>query len=141
MSLENKLPGTDGTAKEGAGESQMIPVVQEFLNVGKQTVETGVVTVSKKIEQEVKEVSMPLIREEIIIDRVPIGTTVSAEAPVSRYEGDTLIIPVVKEELIVQKRLILVEEVRITKRAITTAFKEQVTLRKEVIEVKEEKKN
>jgi len=119
----------------------MIPVVQEFLNVSKQTVETGTVRVSKKVEEKVEDVSMPLMQEEIVIDRVPIGTTISAEAPLSRYEGDTLIIPVVKEEYVVQKRLVLVEEVRITKRTIVTEFKEQVKLRKEVIEVKEEKKD
>ena len=140
MSLDIKQ-GVDGRTKEHAEEVQTIPVVQEFLNVSKQTVETGVVTVSKKVEQKVEDVSMSLMQEEIIIDRVPIGTTISAEAPVPRYEGETLIIPVVKEELIVQKRLILVEEVRITKRPIVTEVKEQVKLRKEAIEVKGEKKN
>ncbi|HZB11553.1 MAG TPA: YsnF/AvaK domain-containing protein [Chryseolinea sp.] len=141
MSLDIKQPSGDGTIKQDAKEGHMIPVVQEFLNVSKQTVETGTVRVSKKVEEKVEDVSMPLMHEEIVIDRVPIGTTISAEAPLSRYEGDTLIIPVVKEEYVVQKRLILVEEVRITKRTIVTEFKEQVKLRKEVIEVKEEKKD
>jgi uncharacterized protein (TIGR02271 family) len=141
MSLDINQPSVKGETKQAAEEGQIIPVVQEFLNVSKQTVETGVVTVSKKVEEKVEDVSMPLMQEEIIIDRVPIGTTISAEAPLSRYEGDTLIIPVVKEEFVVQKRLILVEEVRITKRKIVTEFNEQVKLRKEAIEVKEEKKN
>jgi uncharacterized protein (TIGR02271 family) len=138
MSTDIKQPGAAQTATEGKGEPQIIPVVQEFLSVGKRSVETGKVIVSKNVEQEVKDVSIPLMEDEIIIDRVPIGSTVSAE-PASRYEGDTLVIPVVKEELIIQKRLILVEEVRIRKRTIATEFKEQVTLHKEVVEVKEEK--
>jgi hypothetical protein len=39
-----------------------------------------------------------------------------AEPPVQRQEGDTLILPVVEEVLVVEKRLMLREEIRITRR-------------------------
>jgi stress response protein YsnF len=43
---------------------------------------------------------------------VPIGREV-AQAPLPFEEGDTLIIPVVEERLIVEKRLVVVEEIRV----------------------------
>ena len=54
-------------------------------------------------------------------------------SPPVRYEGDTIIIPVIKEVLV--KRNLLVEEVRITKRTGETVVQQQVALRKENVTV------
>jgi hypothetical protein len=56
-----------------------------------------------------------LFREGYSIERVQIDRIV-AEPPVQRQEGDTLILPVVEEVLVVEKRLMLREEIRITRR-------------------------
>lgn len=49
------------------------------------------------------------------IERVHIGKVIEARAE-SRQEGETLILPVVEEVLVYQKKLLLKEEVRITRR-------------------------
>jgi hypothetical protein len=55
-----------------------------------------------------------LTSEQISIERVPVNRLVEEPAE-NRQEGDTLIIPVVEEVLVLQKRILLREELRITK--------------------------
>jgi stress response protein YsnF len=58
-------------------------------------------------------------------------------APEPRYEGDTLIIPVVEEMLVTEKRLLLREEVRITRRQRTEQAEIRDVLRREIVDVEE----
>lgn len=54
-------------------------------------------------------------------------------APSIRYEGDTMIIPVIKEVIIIEKKLLLIEEVYITKHINTTIEQTNVMLREEEV--------
>lgn len=59
--------------------------------------------------------SDPLFTENVHVENVPVNRIV--DGPVSvRQEGDVTIIPVVEEVITIQKRLLLREEVRITRR-------------------------
>ncbi|MDB5301088.1 MAG: hypothetical protein JWO87_2751, partial [Phycisphaerales bacterium] len=55
--------------------------------------------------------------------------------PEVRREGDTLIVPLVEEVLVVEKRLVLREEVRVTTRRSQTHQPQRVTLRSEEAEI------
>jgi stress response protein YsnF len=48
-----------------------------------------------------------------------------------REEGDTLIIPVVEEELIVQKRFVLKEEIHVRRRRTKERVTKSITLARE----------
>jgi stress response protein YsnF len=50
------------------------------------------------------------------VERVPIDMLVSGPEPMQHYEGDTLVIPVLEEVLVLEKRVRLKEEVRVTRR-------------------------
>jgi uncharacterized protein (TIGR02271 family) len=141
MSSDAKQPINDSSESKGTADLKVMPVIQEFVRVGKQTVETGRVIATKSVKEEVADISVTLNRDDLSIERIPIGEYIESDAPESRYEGDTLIIPVVKEELVIQKRLVLIEEIRITKRRATTELNEQVTLRKEEVEIRTESNN
>ena len=54
-----------------------------------------------------------------------------AEAPAARVEGDTTVIPVVEERLVVVKRLVLVEEVRVRHVLERQVVSEPVVLRRQ----------
>jgi len=69
-----------------------------------------------------------LLREHAEVERTPIGRQVS-EAPPIRQDGETTIIPIVEEVLYTERRLILKEEVKITRRRSTEKFQDRVTLR------------
>ena len=57
----------------------------------------------------------PLFAEEVVVERVPVNRIV--DGPVqTRQEGDTTVIPVIEEVLTVHKRILLREEVRITRK-------------------------
>jgi len=121
-------------------EMTVIPVVQEEVVFQKQVVESGKVRISKHIREFEEIVDEPLFREEVAIERVPVNQFVEAR-PAVRQEGDTMIIPVVQEQIFVQKRLVLVEELRVRKQVIETHQPQRVTLRKEEVEIKRTAEN
>lgn len=113
-----------------------IPVTQEVLQVGKRLVETGHgVRVHKTVTETVLRIDEPLMQQGLEIEHVAINAWVEGKPPVQRQEGDTLIVPVLEEVLVVEKRLRLKEEIRITARAGTRVASEQVTLREEHVDV------
>lgn len=119
--------GTDASAI-------VIPVIQEEIVVDKYIVEKGKVRVSKRVSEYEEIVDEPLFHEEVKVERVPVNKFIDA-APQVRQEGDTLIIPVVQEQVIVQKRLVLVEELRVRKELVETHQPQTVTLLKEQVEI------
>lgn len=118
-------------------EELVIPLIEEQVKVGKQVVETGRVRLLKTVEENEETVTMPLTEEEISVERKPIGQYVE-EPPAVRKEGGTTIYPVIKEVLVIEKKLMLVEEIHVTKRQRTTIASEAVTLRSESISVERE---
>lgn len=113
----------------------VIPVIEEQLRISKVWQETGRVQVSKTVTEEAVDYSVPLNQEEVIMERKPINQYVDTAPAASRYEGDTLIIPVLKEVLVVEKKLMLVEELHIRKRHSEQIVTGTETVRKESVEV------
>jgi uncharacterized protein (TIGR02271 family) len=84
-------------------------------------------------------VDEPLLREEVEVERVSVNRVVEEPSGI-RYEGDRTIIPLYEEVLVVEKRLMLTEELHVTKRQVETRDPQRVSLRREeaVVERKEE---
>jgi uncharacterized protein (TIGR02271 family) len=112
----------------------VVPVIEEHLAVEKRTVETGRVRVRKLMHERQETIDEPLLRQEAAIERRPINQVVDAPLP-ARYEGETLVIPVLEEVLVVEKQLVLKEEIRITPRRTEEHRPQQVTLRGEQVVV------
>lgn len=109
-----------------------IPIIEEQLIIDKEVKETGKLHIAKHITEETGTVTVPLMHEEHSIEHVPVNAFVD-ELPVVRQEGETMIIPVLKEVMV--KRMLLVEEIRITKHTVQTNEPQQVTLRKENVTI------
>jgi uncharacterized protein (TIGR02271 family) len=103
-------------------------LLAEELSVSKETVETGRVRVATRTREREALIDEDLARERVEIETVPIGSRIDA-MPEVRREGDTTIIPIVEEILVVERRLILKEEVRIRRVRTTDHHKEAVKLR------------
>jgi uncharacterized protein (TIGR02271 family) len=75
-------------------------------------------------------VEVPLTREIIDVEHVAIGQVVDV-APAIRYEGDVTILPVMEEieVVVIQRRLILKEEIHVRRRRITETHQETISLR------------
>ncbi len=118
------------TVATDVAATEVIPVLREELKVSKREVETGRVVVHKTVSERDENVEMLLRRTDVSVERVPVGRTVT-EAPASREEGDVLIIPVLEEVLVVEKRLVLKEELHIRKTTTERTAHEVVRLRTE----------
>jgi uncharacterized protein (TIGR02271 family) len=112
----------------------VVPVLVEELEVHKRRVETGRVRIHTAVQAREVLVDEPLLREEVTIERVPIDRVVEGPIPV-RSEGDTMIVSVLEEVLVVETRLRLTEELRITRRRTETHRPVTATVRREDVTV------
>lgn len=115
-----------------ADDTRVIPVIEETLDVQKRRVETGGVRITKVVHEREEVVDEPLFREEVSVERVALNRVLDGPVPV-RYEGEVTIIPLVEEVLVVEKRLMLKEELRITRRRVAEHKPQQITLRREEV--------
>ena len=110
-------------------EPMVVPVLVEELDVQKRLVETGKVRITKVVHEREAVVDEPLFHDKAIT-RVPMQRVVDGPVPV-REENGTTIISVVEEVLVVEKRLMLREEIHIRKQRIETHQPQRITLRSE----------
>lgn len=109
------MPEIDEAASEGASEERVVPVIEEELVAGTRPVKTGSVRVEKHVERRIRRVDLPLLKEAVEVKRVPVNRVVN-EPPAIRRLGDTIIVPVVEEQVTITRRLVLKEEVHIQRR-------------------------
>ena len=111
-----------------------LPIVEESAGVSKRSVVRGVVQITKSTETVLEKIRPELLSEDVDIERVPVNRPVK-RAPKVRQQGDTMIIPVVEEELVVTKRLVLKEEIHVSKRQRIESEEHVVPLRKEKVAI------
>ena len=114
-----------------------VPVVQEELRVGTRQVDTGRgVRIHKTVSEQRHPVAQDLLRTTVDVKRVAVDKIVPlSEAPATRQEGDTLIVPVLEEVLVVEKRLRIKEEIHIISRAQRQPHTGSVVLRAEQVAI------
>jgi len=122
------MPGNDEYRPPDSASEQVVPLLAEEVAVTKQVVETGRVQIARVTHEREQLIDELLAREAVEIERTPIGQHVDA-IPAVREEGDTIVVPIVEEVLVVDRRLFLKEEVRIRRVRSTERHQESVTLR------------
>ena len=128
LSLEEIRGNVDNLRKR---EPVVIPVIHEEVEVAKRRVETGAgVRVQKSAREEEQLVDVPLLHEQVEVQRVAVDRDVDGPVAV-RHVGDTIIVPVMQEVLVVRKQLRLVEELHIRKTRTERRDPQTVVLRKE----------
>lgn len=108
----------------------VVPLLSEELSVTKEKRETGRVRVTTVTRQREELVDELLAREQVEVERVAIGKPIDI-IPSIREDGDTIVVPIVEEVLVVERRLVLKEEVRVRRTRSTERHQERVTLRKQ----------
>jgi uncharacterized protein (TIGR02271 family) len=89
-----------------------IPLAQERVTVEKRRVETGRVRIRSVVDEKLVRVAEDLEQDDVRIEHVPINREVT-EPPRTREEDGVLIVPIFEEVVIVEKRLMLKEELHI----------------------------
>lgn len=117
----------DDRTPDKTGET-VIPLLAEEVAVSKQIVETGRVQVARVTHEREQLIDELLAHETVEIDRTRIGRQIDA-MPAVREEGDTIVILLVAEVLVIERRLFLKEEVRVRRVRSTERHQESVALR------------
>jgi stress response protein YsnF len=129
---EEQVPVLDDALTSGARtiSEEVIPLVEETATVGKREVVTGRVRVQTVTDTVEELAHADVQRETVEVTRVPVDRVVETP-PEIRTDGDVTILPVVEEVLVVEKRLVLKEELHIRRRIDTETVEVPVTLRKQ----------
>jgi uncharacterized protein (TIGR02271 family) len=109
---------------------EVLLLLEEELRVDKRSVTTGKVRVRSVVDTVEEVARAALDGERVEVTRVPVDKEVDV-APSTRTEGDLTIIPVLEEILVVEKRLVLKEELHIRRHATRENVEVPVTLRKQ----------
>ena len=112
----------------------VVPVLKEVVRVGTRIVDRGGVAVHIGVSTHEEVVERDLSQDVLSVERVKVERVVET-APEIRQDGDVTVIPVLEEQLVVTKRLVLVEEIHVRRQARTTPWKDTITLRREVATV------
>lgn len=118
----------------------VIPVTAETLEVSKKQVTTGVVRVTKQVSVRSQTVDETQFREDVEVERIPVNRFVDTP-PEVQIEGDTTIIPVLEEVLVVEKRLRVKEEIRVTRKRKEVKDPQEINLMTETVEVERVEKD
>lgn len=138
--VQGAIEGIDEPVEEPlgtvSGDSRTLPLVGEEAIARVRETDRGKVVISKHVETFPHEAEVEIGTDRVEVERVPVNEEVDT-APEVRQEGDTLIVPVIEEVLVVTKRYRVVEEVRVRK--IRDAETRTLTedLRREVVDVQE----
>jgi stress response protein YsnF len=113
------------------GDEVTLPLAAERLTFDTRRVVTGRVQVQVDILTDHVPVSAALHGDRIEVTRVPVDREVTTR-PEPRSEGDLTILPVLEEVLVVERRLILREEIHLRRIPTTETVETTVPLRREV---------
>jgi uncharacterized protein (TIGR02271 family) len=122
-----------GTVGGGASETRM-PLAEEQLDVTKQAQQKGGVRVTKEIITEEKQVTVPVTREEISVERVPASQQAASS---TRFEEGQITVPAMEEEVTVSKRPVVREEIRVRKQPVQEQRSASAEVRREEAHVEE----
>jgi uncharacterized protein (TIGR02271 family) len=115
--------------------------IEEELKVGTREREAGAVRVRKRVRTDHERIAVPKKRVEVTVERVPVEEpSISAEEGTTEPEirEDEIVVPVIEEEVVVEKRPVVKEEIRIRKEVVEDTEIVEEDVRREEVEVDDE---
>jgi uncharacterized protein (TIGR02271 family) len=107
---------------------------EEELTAGTREREAGALKVRKRVRTDRETIEVPTRHEEVSVERVPA----SGEATEAEIGEDEVVVPVTEEEVVVGKRAVAKEEVRIRKDVVQDTETVEEDVRREEIDVEDE---
>jgi stress response protein YsnF len=107
-----------------------IPLHVEDISISRREIKKANVQIALITGTREQLIDEELTHVRVEIERVPVGVTIEVVPPVS-HEGDITIIPVVEEVVVVERRLVLKEEVRVRRVSTKEQHQETVVLRQQ----------
>jgi uncharacterized protein (TIGR02271 family) len=107
---------------------------EEELAAGTREVEAGSMRVRKRVRTDREQIEVPTRHEEVSVERVPV----SGDASEAEIGEDEVVVPVTEEEVVVSKRPVAKEEVRIKKDVVEDTEVVEEDVRREEVDVEDE---
>jgi uncharacterized protein (TIGR02271 family) len=111
---------------------------EEEILVGRREREAGTMRIRKRVRTETEHLEIPKKRVEVTVERVPVEEGRSGEEGITatpQIEEEEIVVPVVEEEIVIEKRPVVKEEVRIRKQVVEDVEVVEEDVRKEEIEI------
>jgi uncharacterized protein (TIGR02271 family) len=129
-------PGYEGAGGRGGaleGEDEVrVQRAEEELRAETREREAGSVRVRKRVRTEREQVRVPKRREEVHVERVPVEVREASEAEIGE---DEIFVPVTEEEVVVEKRPVVKEEIRVRKDVTRDEEIVEEDVRKEEVDI------
>jgi uncharacterized protein (TIGR02271 family) len=111
---------------------------EEELLVGRREREAGAMRIRKRVRTETEHIEVPKKRVEVTVERVPVDEVRSDEEGITatpQIEEEEIVVPVVEEEIVVEKRPVVKEEIHIRKEVVEDVEVVEEDVRKEEVEI------
>ena len=126
----------DATRRDLADREERITLSEEQLAVGKRERVAGEVGVEKRVETEHVRESVPVMRDEVTVERRPLSGTDALHAE-GAFQEEHISVPLTKEEAVAEKRTVGAEEIVVRKHQVQDHEMVEADLRRERAEVTE----
>ena len=149
-----KTLGHDGEAgnqlASPSDQTLTVELREEELVAEKQLVQLGVVRIRRRLITETRTIEVPVTREELIVEHLPVETLSSSELEAAAMDqlqpvlaerlralqlGETLRVPIVEEEIVIQKRPMVTRELTIDKRLVEEVRRFSENVRREDVRI------
>jgi uncharacterized protein (TIGR02271 family) len=115
---------------ESAREARLV-LHEEQLDIGKRQVQAGEVGVRKTVETERVRENVEVMREEVTIERHPISASDASRLGAADIGEDEIRVPIMREEVVAEKRVVPTEEIVVHKHAVTEQTPVEADVRRE----------
>jgi uncharacterized protein (TIGR02271 family) len=123
--------------RSGLQDEQRIHLVSEVLRVHKERVQRGEVRLRKEVVTETQNVEVPVTREELVVERVPVEGREAGSDEVGSGEQE-IRVPLTEERVRVEKKPVVNEEIRVGKRQVEQSQRVSDTVRHEELRSEEQ---
>jgi uncharacterized protein (TIGR02271 family) len=127
-------PATAGVIGEGHEDELRVQRTEEELAAGTREREAGQLKVRKRVRTDREQIEVPTRHEEVSVERV----LVEGEATEAEIGDDEVVVPVTEEEVVVEKRPVAKEEVRIRKDVVEGTETVEEDVRREEVDVEDD---
>jgi uncharacterized protein (TIGR02271 family) len=125
--------GVAGRADVSNEDEVRVQRIEEELRVGTRERKAGSIRVRKRVRTDREYIEVPTRHEEVTVERVPV----EGEATEAEIGEEEVVVPVTEEEVVVQKRPVVKEEVRIRKDVVEDTEIVEEDVRREEVEVED----
>jgi uncharacterized protein (TIGR02271 family) len=128
----------EGTSQPGSDlrdeDELRVQRSEEELRVGTREREAGSVKVRKRVRTDRQRIEVPTRREEVSVERTPL----SGEASEAQIGAEEVSVPVVEDEVVVQKKPVAKEEIRVRKDVVSERQIVEEDVRREEVEIEDD---